>query len=142
MLNTGNKVSVFTEGSFCRRSGAGGWAFTVTLSGSQQHQASGPLSAQDNNAVEWHALMRAVDHLCEMELAPNTNVTFYADSAYCRDHFTPDRLLAAGASSAEVRHTRAHQGARNAMALRNEWVDRLAKEAMRAERDRLMRLAT
>lgn len=130
-------VTVYTDGSFCRRSGAAGWAFLVRhprLEGVVEQ--SGSFYAKDNNQTEWRALEYACHQLLEAGVT-DAMVTLYTDSDHCLRRFDQSQLMGAGAASVTVTHSPAHKGARSMLALYNGHVDRLAKAAMRALRDGL-----
>jgi ribonuclease HI len=91
------QVVVYTNASFCRRSGAAGWAFLLRhpLLGGEV-EASGSYYTKDNNEPEWMAVESACRRLLETGV-PDANVTVYTDSEFCLGRFDPARLLAAGA---------------------------------------------
>lgn len=132
-----SSVTVFTDGSYCRETGVGGWAYVVRHPKHGLLEASGSLPAESNNHVEALALVAACERLVALGVQ-GVAVTAYSDSAYAMERFPMHDLLAAGAVSAKVTHTPAHRGARNANAGLNGYVDGLAKEAMRDLRDRLL----
>lgn len=129
-------VTVFTDGSYCRRSGAGGWAYAVRHPALGLLEASGSLMAESNNHVEALALVAACERLVALGVE-GVAVKAYCDSTFAMERFPLHELLEAGAASAMVAHTPAHRGARNANAGLNGYVDGLAKAAMRDLRDRL-----
>jgi ribonuclease HI len=91
--------------------------------------------ADAGNVTRWMAVENACLRLLETGVT-DANVTVYTDSEFCLRHFDQARLLAAGARRVTMTHSPAHKGARSMVALYNGRVDRLAKSAMRALRDR------
>lgn len=128
------KLICHTDGSYCRHSKAAGWAYTVSASGCGHLEKSGSYFALDNNDVEARALYEATKHLHEIGVK-NVSVVLYSDSDNACKSFNQTSLLEAGAASVEVKYVPAHKGAKNAVSGANEYVDRLAKYAMRELRD-------
>ena len=73
-------LDVFTDGSFDRTTGAGGWAFVVMQKGSLFHEEGGELLGHSNNSLELVAVAQAVEWL--QHSAPGAVSTVWTDSAY------------------------------------------------------------
>jgi ribonuclease HI len=73
-------LEVFTDGSFDKASGSGGWAFIVFDNGRLLHQEGGASQGPSNNSLELMAVAQALEWL--EHSSPRITSTVWTDSNY------------------------------------------------------------
>lgn len=136
------KITVYSDGSYCPKTGAAGWGAVISLpvEGAKPPminlELTGPLvGASDNNDAELTALNKAVGYLLDSGSISGHHVILYTDSENAKRNFDAGALTAAGVHKVSLRHSPGHKGARSAVAALNSTAHHLALSAMKKMRD-------
>jgi hypothetical protein len=135
-FNPNNYITVFTDASYCDRTGKGGMAAWIKAADGVTHKLYESFRAKDSVSAEKQALQTALDYIIQNFHTENKTLVINCDCMPVLESLDVEEIEEAGMFlKITLKHVKAHRGVNGPRSSVNTWCDSRAKEIMRLFRD-------